>query len=92
MTFRCKKGTANARGISSQDGFTVLTGSVVSEHIAPSFELANRWNYELRLRLETVGVIKDRVFQEDYKFKTASAAASVVMGLCISGNAAWEKE
>lgn len=89
--YKCIRGTAFAKGYPTPEGFTVLKGSIVSSKIGESFELSNRWNYALRLKLVAEGIIKDRVFQQDYQFKSASAAASVVMGLGISGHVAWQE-
>lgn len=92
VLYKCTRGTSNARGFPTPDGFTVMAGSSVSARIAPSFELANKWYYQLRLRLVAEGIIKDSVFQEDYVFRSSTGAASVVMGLAISGRIAWVKE
>lgn len=92
VLYKCTRGTSNARGFPTPEGFTVMAGSSVSARIAPSFELANKWYYRLRLQLVAEGVIRDGIFQEDYVFKSSTGAASVVMGMAISGRIAWEKE
>ena len=92
VLYKCTRGTSNARGFPTPEGFTVMAGSSVSARIAPSFELANKWYYQLRLHLVAEGIIRDGVFQKDHVFRSSTAAASVVMGMAISGRVAWIKE
>lgn len=87
---RCKCRTADAVGFPSPGGFTVCKGSLISEDIAGSFDIASKWYYQLRNHLIATGIIQDRVFQQDYEFKSASAAGSVVLGRTSSGNKEWK--
>ena len=89
--YQCKKNKANAAGFFSPGGFTVIKGSVISDHVAPSFEIGSKFYYRIRNELIATGVIKDRVFQQDYKFASSTAAGAVVVGATISGRNAWAK-
>lgn len=80
-----------AEGYPTASGFLVLKGSVISDHITDSFEIACRWYYALRQQLIADGVIRDRVFTVDYEFKSPTAAASVIIGRMASGNQHWNK-
>ena len=88
--YRCTYGGSNATGFPSPGGFTVLKGSIISAKVAPSFECASRFYYKLREQLITDGIIKDGVFQQNYEFKSTTAAASVAVGWTISGTSAWK--
>lgn len=87
--YRCKKTTSNATGYPVDDGFVVCKGSIISEKVADSFEPASPSYYRLRNELIQNKTIVNRVFQQDYKFSSLSAAASVVVGWTISGVIAW---
>lgn len=45
---------------------------------------------DLREMLEKAGIIADGIFQDDYEFKSLSAAASVVRGCASNGLNAWK--
>lgn len=89
----CKstKGT-NAKGFASENGFTVLKGSTVSEDIVPSFVEHGSGYYRLRCELEESGVIKNGVFEQDYEFRVPSAASAVALGRTSNGNVDWKTE
>lgn len=53
----CKGSGASAKGFISVGGLTVLSGSKVSESIAPSFQSRGKSYYNLRLLLEREGII-----------------------------------
>lgn len=89
--YQCKKNKANAAGFFSPGGFTVIKGSVISDHVAPSFEIGSKFYYRIRNELIATGVINDRVFQKDYEFASSTAAGAVVVGATISGRNAWAK-
>lgn len=89
MLLYCKGETANATGYVSANGFTVLKGSQVSDHVSESLK-KHVFYAMLRQQLENDGVIVDGVFQEDYEFKSPSAAADVVKGHSANGNEAWK--
>lgn len=86
----CKGETAKATGYVSANGFTVLKGSQVSDHVSDSLKKHVKFYAMLRQQLENDGVIVEGVFQEDYEFKSPSAAADVVKGHSASGNEAWK--
>ena len=87
--YACHCKSAKATGFPSSGGFTVCKGSVISEAVTGSFELANRWYYQLRNQLIADGTIQDRVFQCDYEFKSKAAAASVIFGRISGGDKSW---
>ena len=90
--FYCKGAGAEAKGFVSPRGFTVIKGSVISDHTVPSFETRGKTYYELRLSLEGNGTISDRTFQSNYEFSAPSAASSVVLGHTSNGNVDWKTE
>ena len=79
-----------ATGFVSDRGFTVQKGSKTSAENAPSFAKHNRSYYELRLRLETDGIIAGHEFTADYEFPSFSAAAAVILGRSANGNIEWK--
>ena len=86
----CKGSGASAKGFVSTGGFTVLEGSMVSDHIVPSLETRGKTYYNLRNALVKESVIVDRVFTRDYEFNAPSAASAVVLGHTSNGNADWK--
>ena len=88
--YRCTYGGSDATGFPSPGGFTVMKGSTISSKVAPSFECASKFYYNLREQLINDGIIKDGIFQQNYEFKSATAAASVAVGWTISGTSAWK--
>ncbi len=86
----CKSTSASAKGFASSGGFTVLKGSVISDHTVASFETRGASYFKLRKRLEENGVVEDRVFQKDYEFNAPSAASAVVLGKTSNGNVDWK--
>ena len=85
--YYCKSKDADAAGFRSTNGFTVQQGSVVSSTTTPTFK---KCNYRiLREALEQAGMIKDFVFQQDYRFNSPSAAASVIIGHNCNGLHEW---
>ena len=48
--------------------------------------------YAVRVKLEESGIIRNRVFTEDYVFPTASNAAKIILGTSASGNQRWKKK
>ena len=95
--FYCERKCSEASGegritfIDDKLGFTVFKGSVVSSYICHSLQNDERYRgyYNWRLRLEDAGVIKNRVFQNDYTFSSPSLAATVVLGASANGNTEW---
>nr|WP_027871408.1 GIY-YIG nuclease family protein [[Eubacterium] cellulosolvens] len=88
----CKGTVAAAKGFVSTGGFTVLSGSVVSDHTVPSFEKQGKGYFNLRNTLIKDEVIKDGIFQRDYEFNAPSAASAVILGHTSNGNVDWKTE
>ena len=88
----CKGSNASGKGFVSSGGFTVLKGSIVSDHTVPSFENKEKNYYNLRKALETDGTIAERTFTKDYEFSAPSAASAVIMGRTSNGNEDWKTE
>ena len=86
----CKGAMASAKGFVSAGGFTVLKGSVISDHTVPSLETKGKTYYKLRNNLIKDGVIVDRAFTRDYEFNAPSAASAVVLGHTSNGNVDWK--
>ena len=86
----CKGSGASASGFVSTGGFTVLKGSMVSDHIVPSLETHGKGYYNLRNALVKEGLITDRLFTRDYEFNAPSAASAVVLGHTSNGNVDWK--
>ena len=86
----CKGSGASAKGFVSAGGFTVLEGSIVSDHIVPSLETRGKTYYNLRNALVKEGIIADRAFTRDYEFNAPSAASAVVLGHTSNGNVDWK--
>lgn len=88
----CKGSGASAKGFVSAGGFTVLSGSVISDHIVPSMETKGKSYFNLRNRLEEDSVIVDRTFTRDYEFNAPSAASAVILGHTSNGNVDWKTD
>lgn len=86
----CKGSGGSAKGFVSAGGFTVLKGSMLSDHIVPSLEIRGKSYFNLRNALVKDGVIVDRTFTRDYEFNAPSAASAVVMGHTSNGNVDWK--
>lgn len=86
----CKSTSACAEGFISAGGFTVLKGSKISDHTAPSFPTAAKTYYDLRQKLVNEGVIDGFVFTSDYEFNAPSAASAVVLGRSSNGKIDWK--
>ena len=83
-----KKSGYDAKGCIVDDGFLVYQDSIVSDGIADSFKSKGYNN--LRERLITEGIIKERVFTRDHLFSSYSAAASVIVGHNANGWLDWK--
>ena len=88
----CKGSGADATGFVSSGGFTVVSGSKISDHTVASMETASKTYYLLRNSLVTDEVIKDDVFQKDYEFSAPSAASSVILGRSSNGSIDWKTQ
>lgn len=88
----CKGSGATAKGFVSAGGFTVLKGSIVSDHTVPSFESKGKSYFNLRNALVKEGIITERNFTKDYEFNAPSAASAVVLGHTSNGNIDWKTD
>lgn len=88
----CKSSSASAKGFVSAGGFTVLQGSVVSDHTVPSLETRGKSYFNLRNTLIQDEVIVDRKFTRDYEFNAPSAASAVILGHTSNGNVDWKTD
>ena len=90
VLLHCNGKTSDATGYVSTNGFMVMKGSRVSDHIFDSLKKHMKSYAALRQQLEDHGIIAERVFQEDYEFKSPSAAACVVHGRSANGLTEWK--
>lgn len=88
----CKSGQADAKGFVSSGGFTVMSGSKVSDHLAASFKTGAKSYYELRKKLESDGTIVEGTFVKNYEFSAPSAASAVVLGRSSNGKSDWKTD
>lgn len=86
----CNSYNASGKGFVSSGGFTVVSGSKVSDHTVASFETRGKTYYKLRNTLESDGTIQDGVFTRDYEFSSPSAASAVILGRTSNGNMDWK--
>ena len=86
----CSGNGCKGKGFISAGGFTVVKGSLVSDHTTSSITVHGKGYYELRLQLENEGIIEDRSFQKDYEFSSPSAASTVLLGRNSNGNIDWK--
>ena len=87
--FVCVGSGAKATGYPTKDGFVVIKGSIVSDHLVNCFKGQCSANYNKRMELEGSGTIVDRVFTRDYTFTSPSGASSVVLGRPSNGYDDW---
>lgn len=88
--FYCKGSNADAKGYQSSNGFTVVKGSKVSDHIVDSFKTNVVSYYKLREEFESNGMICDSIMQKDYEFSSPSQASSIILGRPSNGNDDWK--
>lgn len=69
--------------------FTVVKGSIISDHVVKSFKEYVRSSFDMRNRLCEDGTIVDRVFMRDYRFESPSKACDVVSGRSSNGWKEW---
>ena len=86
----CKGNGADAIGFLSANGFTVLKGSVVSDHVVDSLKTNNPGYFDLRAKLEEDKIIVDRKLVKDYGFSSPSAASAIFLGRPSNGNTDWK--
>ncbi|MBQ7497539.1 MAG: GIY-YIG nuclease family protein [Selenomonas sp.] len=90
LVLHCSGKTYEAQGYVSNNGFMVTKDSRVSDHTVDSFKKHMKSYADLREILEKAGIIADGIFQDDYEFKSPSAAASVVRGCASNGLNDWK--
>jgi len=88
--FYCKNSSADAVGYLSDNGFTVMKGSKISDHTVASFKTNVVSWYEARCKIESDGTVVNSELQKDVEFSSPSAAASIVLGRPSSGNELWK--
>lgn len=86
----CKGNGASATGFVSTNGFTVLSGSTVSNHTVNSFATNVVSWYKLRIKLEEDGTIVNGILTKDYEFSSPSAASAIMLGRPSNGNTDWK--
>lgn len=92
--YSCKGPEADAKGISTNEGFVVLAESTGRAEAVPSFQLTGY--FRLRQQLIQQGVLVTdglRVrFARDALFKSPSAAAACVLGRTANGPLEWRDD
>jgi hypothetical protein len=91
VSYVCKDNNSLASGHYNNQSFVVMKGSRVSDHLAPSFMQYDKTNYDLRLKHEKEGIIKDRILMKDITFNSQSAATAYVTGHIANGSE-WIKQ
>lgn len=90
-TLICKGKEANAEGEYVDDGFVVFKGSKANKDLAPA---SNSTIRNLREKLISQNILLDKgstyEFQEDYLFKSPSAAAAQVLARNANGWSEWK--
>lgn len=81
-----KTGGASATGYPVDDGFIVCRGSRISPSTEETYYTAANW----RRKLVGDGVISDSIFVRDYKFRSCSSAAVVILGYSENGWTVWK--
>ena len=86
----CKGSGASGKGFVSSSGFTVVSGSKISDHVVESMKTRGKSYWKLRERLVGDGVIVGDEFVRDYEFTAPSAASAVILGRTSNGNIDWK--
>ena len=82
---------ANAKGILTPDGFTVLKGSIIANSVVNSFIKTQPNLNKLRTKLIENNIIdKNYTFTKDYNFTSPSTAACIVLGRSANGRIEWK--
>jgi len=90
FTLKAPDGRYDARGRMNPDGktFVVLAGSVIRQDETGAISDAAKAKRE-ELQSPDSGVIKNCTFEQDYVFRSASAAASVITGDNVNAYKVW---
>lgn len=86
----CKGSGVEARGFTSNGGFTVVKDSKISPSTVPSMETRCASYFALRNTLIQEEIIKENIFVKNYEFNSPSAASSVVLGRSSNGHTDWK--
>lgn len=89
LCFYIEQSGIKASGFLGDYGFVVLKGSQMRNYEAPSLDDTRK---KLRNYLKENGLVVNGYFVSDYKFRSASEAASCVLGAQTSGNMVWHDE
>ena len=90
LTLKSKEKDCHATGVlQKKKTILVKAGSKISMQSRLHLQSGMKKNEQLRAQLIESGVIKDRVFIEDYLFNSPSQAATVILGASFSGNDRW---
>jgi hypothetical protein len=88
----CRGSGADGRGLYTEEGFVVMSGSVGRRENVPS--IIGTSNERLRTRLLETGVLRAEgdtvVFQKDHLFQSPSMAATSLMGRTANGWIEWK--
>jgi hypothetical protein len=82
------KGSADAKAITTTEGFVVLQGARINENM--NAKSLNAGIVQQRERYLTDGKIKDWTTTEDLLFSSSSAAAAFILGYNVSGPQTWK--
>lgn len=80
----CRGNNGDAQGFPSSGGFTVLKDSIISDHVAKSYDL------KTREKLIKAGIIVDLKFVQNYEFGSPSGASCTILGRSSNGNEDWK--
>ena len=90
LTLKSKEKDCRATGVlQKKKKLLVKAGSKISLESRLHLHSGTKTNAQLRERLIQSGIIRDRVFTEDYLFNSPSQAAAVILGASFSGNDRW---
>lgn len=87
ILYECKDNDSlAAENYDSSSMFIVHKGSRVSYHLAPSFQQYDKTNYDLKIKSEKDGTIKDRKLTKDMPFTSQSAATAFITDHIANGS------
>ncbi len=81
----------NAKGISTNTGFTVLKGSEVSSTVKDSLSIGYKNRRDILFDKKIIKPVNGKlVFTKDYDFSSPSTAAALIVGYAINGRQYWK--